>query len=96
MMKRVQISAADWDSPKKAHEALAKALDFPAYYGQNLDALHDCLTDLGDTELVIEDCAFAGENMEKWPSFLAVFFDSAAENKRLKIKLLPGNGDYGE
>ena len=96
MMKRVQLSAAAWDTPQKAHEALAKALEFPAYYGHNLDALHDCLTDLTDTELVIEECAKAGEKMEKWPSFLAVFFDSAAENPRLKIKLLPGNGDYGE
>ena len=28
------------------HDAVAKALDFPAYYGKNLDALHDCLTEI--------------------------------------------------
>ena len=95
MVKRVQISAAAWDTPRKAHEALAQALDFPAYYGCNLDALHDCLTDLGETELVIEDCALASERINTWQGFLAVFFDAAAENPRLKIKLLPGNGDYG-
>ena len=52
-MNRVQLSAAAWDTPEKAHAALADALAFPAYYGHNLDALHDCLTSLGDTQLVI-------------------------------------------
>jgi len=26
------------------HDAIAKCLDFPNYYGRNLDALWDCLT----------------------------------------------------
>ena len=95
-MNRVQLSAAGWDTPEKAHEALSQALHFPAYYGKNLDALHDCLTDLNDTQLVIEDCAAASDQMEKWPGFLAVFLDAASENPRLDIKLLPGNGDYGQ
>lgn len=28
------------------HPIIQKALDFPAYYGGNLDALWDCLTDM--------------------------------------------------
>jgi len=95
-MNRVQLSAASWRTEREAHDALARALDFPDYYGHNLDALHDCLTDLRDTQLVIEDCAAPGEKMEKWPMFLTVFLDAAAENPELEIKLLPGNGDYGE
>ena len=93
-MNRVHLSAAGWDTPEKAHRDLAEALNFPAYYGKNLDALYDCLTDLPDTRLVIEDCAVPGEKMEKWPGFLSVFSDAAAENPRLNIRLLPGNGDY--
>ena len=88
-MKRVQLSAAGWDTPEKAHADLAQALSFPDYYGHNLDALHDCLTDLSDTQLVIEDCAEAGEKMEKWPGFLSVFFDAAEENPGLDIRLMP-------
>ncbi len=88
-MNRVQLSAVAWDTPEKAHDALARALSFPDYYGRNLDALHDCLTDLDDTQLVITDCSFPGRAMEKWPGFLSVFFDSAAENARLDIRLMP-------
>ncbi len=28
------------------HDRLAEALRFPAYYGRNLDALYDCLTEV--------------------------------------------------
>lgn len=95
-MNRVQLSAAAWRSEQDAHRALADALHFPGYYGHNLDALHDCLTDLADTQLVIEDCALAADRIEKWGGFLAVFFDAAMENPRLNIRLLAGNGDYGK
>ncbi len=88
-MNRVQLSAAAWDTPEKAHAALADALAFPDYYGHNLDALHDCLTDLNDTQLVITDCAAASGQMEKWAGFLSVFFDSASENPGLDIRLMP-------
>ena len=88
-MNIVQLSAAAWDTPEKAHAALADALAFPDYYGHNLDALHDCLTDLNDTQLVITDCAAASGQMEKWPGFLSVFFDSASENPGLDIRLMP-------
>ena len=88
-MDHVQLSAADWDTPEKAHADLAKALSFPSYYGHNLDALHDCLTDLDGVRLTITGCAAASEKMEKWPGFLAVFFDAAEENPRLEIRLLP-------
>ena len=88
-MNRVQLSAAAWRTSRDAHDALARALAFPDYYGHNLDALHDCLTELTDTQLVITDCAVASGKLEKWPGFLSVFFDSAEENPGLDIRLLP-------
>lgn len=95
-MKRVELSAASWKNPRVAHESLAAALGFPAYYGHNLDALYDCLTDLPETQLVIEDCDQAAAEMpEKWPGFLSVFSDAAKANSALEIILLPGKGGSG-
>ena len=38
-----------WD----IHETLKERLQFPDYYGKNLDALFDCLTDmLGDVSII--------------------------------------------
>ena len=63
-MKKITLSAAAWKTPADAHQALKEALGFPEYYGHNLDALHDCLTDMTDTCVIIEECAKACGNQE--------------------------------
>jgi hypothetical protein len=35
-----------WSSSEEMHTDFQKALNLPAYYGRNLDALNDCLSDL--------------------------------------------------
>ncbi|WP_433327905.1 barstar family protein [Spirillospora sp. CA-294931] len=42
----VHLDALTWTTEQDLHQAFASALDFPAYYGHNLDALHDCLGDV--------------------------------------------------
>ncbi|HZM83485.1 MAG TPA: barstar family protein [Candidatus Limnocylindrales bacterium] len=42
----VPVDASHWATPKEMHLDLARSLDFPAYYGQNLDAFNDCLRDV--------------------------------------------------
>ena len=88
-MRRVTLDFSGIALRYELHLALKKAFGFPEYYGMNLDALHDCLTDMNDTQLVITDCAAASGQMEKWPGFLSVFFDSAEENPGLDIRLMP-------
>ncbi len=36
------------------HEIIKEAFDFPDYYGKNLDALWDCLTDLSGEVIHVE------------------------------------------
>lgn len=44
-LKRIEL---DGDLIKRnGHIYLKKAFNFPNYYGNNLDALYDCLTDIG-------------------------------------------------
>ena len=51
-------------SREAAHDHLAKELDLPDYYGRNLDALHDCLTEVFDnTQLILRNWCFLEENL---------------------------------
>lgn len=85
----VSLDAAEFTEKKKAHGYLKKVLGFPEYYGNNLDALYDCLGDL-DRETVIElpeairDEGHLGEYGE---TMIRVFQDAAAENKTLTVRL---------
>ncbi|MGH3722302.1 MAG: barstar family protein [Pseudonocardiaceae bacterium] len=40
-------------SKAEALDAIGVALSFPAWYGRNLDALHDCLADLSGDHVLI-------------------------------------------
>jgi len=40
------FNCGEWQTKLDLHEALADQLDFPGYYGHNLDALNDCLCDI--------------------------------------------------
>jgi RNAse (barnase) inhibitor barstar len=40
------LDASAWTVPSDMHRELAAALDFPDYYGHNLDALNDCMGDV--------------------------------------------------
>jgi hypothetical protein len=42
----VEVNASAWTTADAMHQDLARALDFPDYYGHNLDALNDCLRDV--------------------------------------------------
>jgi RNAse (barnase) inhibitor barstar len=49
----VRIDASGWTSSDDMHRDVAKALEFPDYYGNNLNAFNDCLRDIGDDNLVL-------------------------------------------
>ena len=59
-MKTVTLDCAGLDSPDAFHRALAGVMDFPPYYGKNLDALFDCLTELPEMEIRIHDFYVTG------------------------------------
>ncbi|KJY19874.1 barnase inhibitor [Streptomyces sp. NRRL S-104] len=42
----VRLAAGPWGTEEDMHRSVAAALQFPDYYGHNLDALHDCLGDV--------------------------------------------------
>lgn len=44
----VRLDASRWTADADLHCDIAAALDFPDYYGRNLDALNDCMRDVVD------------------------------------------------
>lgn len=46
----VSLNASDWATDDDLHHDVAAALDFPDYYGKNLDAFNDCLRDVAGYE----------------------------------------------
>ena len=76
-MRAIVLDFHEFDSPRAVHEYLADRLGFPAYYGCNLDALHDVLTDLSEDTCVT--VVSAEKPFER--GFRAVLQDAAAENR---------------
>lgn len=80
---RIVLDALRLQSKEEAHKYLREALDFPEYYGGNLDALHECLTELDGVviEFVNADKVSGGY----FGKVMNVFTDSAEENPGLRI-----------
>lgn len=69
------------------HRVLAAGLQFPDWYGGNLDALHDCLTEINQpTELVIRGSDTLETALGSYAAaFRRVLTDSAAQNDALTV-----------
>ncbi len=73
---------------KRAHALISRELSFPAYYGNNLDALHDCLTEMGQTKIELFGCAQIRRSLAAYGDrLLEVFEESARENPNLKVTM---------
>lgn len=66
-----------------AHEYLKILLSFPDYYGRNLDALYDCLTDMNETEIEFVNPDARAESY--FTRVHSVFREAAAQNPRLRL-----------
>ena len=66
------LDARKMDEKTSAHEYLKRIFSFPDYYGNNLDALYDCLSEMNAANIIIlhED-----EAQNYYPKVLSVFED---------------------
>ena len=80
------LDGAMMGTKEKAHAHLQEALGFPAYYGRNLDALYDCLTDMTGMICLYHTAEMRRSLQAYGEKILRVFQD--AQSERLRIELI--------
>ena len=89
-MKTVRIDLRRIRKIASAQRLIQEAFDFPAYYGRNLDALHDMLCSIDEATHVvfITGARRKGEIAAYLPRLERVLADSARENGDLTYEML--------
>ena len=84
-MREVVLLGSMMLEPERAHTYLEEELDFPDYYGKNLDALYDCLADLRNMRIKID---VDGNENEYLSRILQVFEDAAEDNEDIEVYVI--------
>ena len=84
-MKTIVLDGAEMLTKEAIHAYLAQRLELPDYYGRNLDALYDCLTERGEATLLV---LYRGEAMiaalgEYAKALTDTIREAAVENPKL-------------
>ena len=86
----VILNGAELTDPGIAHPYLKMIMNFPDYYGMNLDALHDCLCErTQDTEIAIlkpDPDEFLDEEIAFYQKILRVMQDWSEENPHITVE----------
>ena len=83
------IDGAVIETREQLHDTLSEQLALPAYYGRNLDALFDCLTDIReDTQLQLVHAEALFAHLGVYADVLTVLRDACAENPRLRFDVV--------
>ena len=84
MMKDIYFDCSKITDKASFHDEISSALSFPDYYGKNLDALYDCLTELSDQHLVLEHFSALENTLGDYASSIKQVFQEA-ENDCLSL-----------
>ena len=92
-MRRIELDGACLCRRKQAMDYLGARLELPEWWGRNLDALYDCLTEPGEPRLLVLADRAAMEGTSFGRRLLRVLEDAAEENPSLRIEEDGGNYD---
>ena len=86
----IVLSGREMSSRKAAHDHIAQQLSLPDYYGRNLDALYDLLTERSEeTLLVVSESAAIIEALGDYGNaLLDTLRDAALNTPSLDIQIL--------
>ena len=92
-MQLVLLDFSVFETMAQVLSFLGEALDFPPYYGRNLDALYDCLTDLPEGEITLLHPETLWENLGDYGSAcLDTLRDAARDNPNLRLVFPEADG----
>lgn len=83
-MKTIRLDIGNIHAVRALHIYLAYMLNLPSYYGKNLDALHDVLSEESeDVRIVLAGEPAGGEMQMYLPRLVHVMEDCAQENAHI-------------
>ena len=86
-MKRITLDCNLITDDQTAHDLFAKELEFPDYYGRNLDALYDLLSTYPETELTLINTAALGKLFRYGDNLMLAIKDAEKANPLLTLIL---------
>ena len=86
-MRTITLNINRLHSVPALHKYLRSALALPVYYGANLDALYDCLTEIAEPTQIIVPADITDNEKLGWygEQLLQVLQDAAEENENLQV-----------
>lgn len=88
-MKEIRFRYTDAPTAEALHRALGRTLDFPEYYGRNLDALWDCLIEIDlPIRFIWEDYDSLDPDLhEEAAAILSVLEEYAGEEPEFQVRV---------
>jgi ribonuclease inhibitor len=89
--KRLTLNARRMTTRELAHVHIKERLRLPAWYGNNLDALNDCLGEIGEpTRITLRFAPLLESTLGEYGvKMIRVLQQAAEENKNIRVILRP-------
>ena len=89
----IRLDGISMTDRETTHRYLKFKFYFPSYYGNNLDALYDLLTEIGEpTKIIIYHVDALKQNQQEYGrSLLRVFREAEETNPMLTVRFIEGD-----
>ena len=86
--RQIHLEFGPLDTKEQVQTYLQEQMGFPSYYGKNLDALYDCLTEYSEDVAVLLTDMWQERPVDEYiRRVFRVFRDAAEENGHLQLSL---------